>query len=132
VSGAALRGPANEQVETLAEGAPIVLDVRLEAARPMTRPIFTFHVRNDKGQTVFELLRQLDAEVEPGRRIAFAGPVENRLVPGSYTLDVYLKDDAGGPSVAVQGLRLLHFSVEGSTASQGIVTAVADVEPVLE
>ena len=31
------------------EGEPIELDVVLEAARPLVRPIFTFHVRNDRG-----------------------------------------------------------------------------------
>jgi ABC-type polysaccharide/polyol phosphate transport system ATPase subunit len=132
VSGAALRGPGNEQVETLVEGEPIQLDVGLDAARPLTRPIFTFHVRNDKGQTVFELMRELDADVEPGRRITFAGPVENRLLPGDYTLDLYIGEDLGGPSVALQGLRLLHFSVDGTTESQGFVTVAADVEAVLE
>ena len=132
VSGAALRGPANESVETLAEGEPILLDVGLDAARPLTNPIFTFHVRDDTGQTVFELARRLEAEVEPGRRITFAGPVENRLLPGAYTLDLYIGEDLGGPSVSLQGLRLLHFSVAGTTEAQGVVSAHSDVEAVLE
>ena len=132
IGSARLRAAGGEPTETLAEGEPIGLDVRLEAARALTRPIFTFHVRNDKGQTVFELERRLEAEVPEGRRVAFAGPVENRLLPGSYTLDVYIGEDLGGPSVTVQGLRLLHFSVEGTTESQGVVTVTADVEPVLE
>jgi ABC-type polysaccharide/polyol phosphate transport system ATPase subunit len=132
VAGAKLRGPAGEELETLAEGQPIVLDVSLEAARALTRPIFTFHVRNDAGQTVFELLRRVDVEVAEGRRIAFAGPIENKLVPGSYTLDVYIGEDLGGPSVSVQGLRLLHFAVDGTTESQGVVSVAAEVEPVLQ
>jgi hypothetical protein len=77
-------------------------------------------------------MRRLDAEVEPGRRITFAGPVENRLLPGAYTLDVYIGEDLGGPTVTLQGLRLLHFSVEGTTESQGVVSVTADVEPMLE
>ena len=43
------------------------------------------------------------------------GAVENRLLPGSYTLDAYIGEDLGGPSVTVQGLRLLQFTVEGTT-----------------
>jgi ABC-2 type transport system ATP-binding protein len=129
---ARLRGADGEVTETLAEGEPIGLDLRLEAARALTRPIFTFHVRNDRGQTVFELERRLDAEVPEGRRIAFDGAVENRLLPGSYTLDAYIGEDLGGPSVTVQGLRLLQFTVEGTTEAQGVISAHSDVEAVLE
>ena len=129
---ARLRGAGGEVTESLAEGEPIGLDLRLEAARALTRPIFTFHVRNDRGQTVFELERRLDAEVPEGRRIAFDGAVENRLLPGSYTLDAYIGEDLGGPSVTVQGLRLLQFTVEGTPGGQGVVSAHSDVEAVLE
>ena len=129
---ARLRGAGGEVTESLAEGEPIGLDLRLEAARALTRPIFTFHVRNDRGQTVFELERRLEAEVPEGRRIAFDGAVENRLLPGSYTLDAYIGEDLGGPSVTVQGLRLLQFTVEGTPGGQGVVSAHSDVEAVLE
>jgi hypothetical protein len=131
VVGATLGGASGEPVETLAEGEPIVLDVVLEAARALSRPVFTFHFRNDKGQTVFELMRRLDAEVAPGRRIALAGPVENRLVPGRYSLDLYVGEHVEADTVTVQGLRLLHFVVTGTTESHGLVTVTADVEPVL-
>jgi Wzt C-terminal domain len=108
-----------------------VLDVVLEAARPLVRPVFSFHVRTEDGQTVFELMRRLDGRVEAGRRIALAGPVENRLVPGRYSLDLYIREDAAEGGMTVQGLRLLHFAVSGSTESRGLVTVDADVEPVL-
>jgi ABC-type polysaccharide/polyol phosphate transport system ATPase subunit len=119
------------QADTLAECDPIVLDVTLEAARPLARPIFNFHVRNADGLTVFELMRTLDAHVDPGRRVRLAGPVENRLVPGRYSLDVYIREDTG-QDVTVQGLRLLHFSVTGDSIAHGVVSAAADVEAVLE
>ena len=74
IGSARVRAAGGEPTETLAEGEPIGLDVRLEAARALTRPIFTFHVRNDKGQTVFELERRLEAEVPEGRRVASRRP----------------------------------------------------------
>jgi ABC-2 type transport system ATP-binding protein len=132
VIAASLRGAAGATVETLAEGEPIVLDVVLEAARPLARPIFSLHVRNDKGQTVFELTRRLDAEIVAGRRVVLAGPVENRLVPGRYSLDLYIRENAEDDVMTVQGLRLLHFVVSGTSETQGVVTALADIEPVLE
>jgi ABC-type polysaccharide/polyol phosphate transport system ATPase subunit len=129
---AALRDGAGASVETVAPGDPLVLDVVVESARPLVRPVFSFHVRTDDGQTVFDLMRRLDGGVEAGRRIALAGPVENRLVPGRYSLDLYIREDAAEGGITVQGLRLLHFAVSGSTESRGLVTVDADVEPVLQ
>jgi hypothetical protein len=131
VVGAALRDAAGTSVERLAEGAPIVLDVMLEAARPLARPIFSFHVRDDEGHTVFELSRRLEAQVDAGRRVALTGPVENPLVPGRYSLDVYIRENSEA-GMTVQGLRLLHFVVAGPTESHGVVRVTADVEPVLQ
>ena len=34
--------------------------------------------------------------------------------------------------MTVQGLRLLHFLVTGTTESHGVVTVTADIEPVLQ
>ncbi len=127
VARAALRG----DVQTLAEGEPIELDIVLKVARPMVRPTFTFHVRNEMGQTVFELARRLDAPVAAGSDIALAGPVENRLLPGRYSLDVYIGEYGEENEVTVQGLRLLHFTVTGELGAQGVVSVAADVEPVV-
>ena len=61
-----------------------------------------------------------------------AGPVENRLVAGSYTLDVYVREDREAGGMTVQGLRLLTFRVEGPPPAYGVVSVRAEVEPVLE
>ena len=132
VNARVVRGALRDGADTLAEGQPIELDVVLEAARPLAQPSFIFHVRNDKGQTVFELIRRLDAEIAAGRRVVLAGPVENRLLPGHYTLDVYIREDGEEGSMTVQGLRLLHFAVEGSSTLMGLFKASADVVPELE
>jgi ABC-2 type transport system ATP-binding protein len=119
------------EADALAEGEPIVLDVMLEAARPLARPTFIFHVRNADGLAVFEVVRRLDADVAAGRRVRLAGPVENRLVPGRYSLDVYIREDVG-QDVRAQGLRLLQFSVLGEPVAHGVVSASAGFEAVLE
>jgi ABC-2 type transport system ATP-binding protein len=118
--------------ETLAEGQPIVLDVVLEAARTMARPKFMLRFRNDEGQVVFELIRRVEREVTQGRRVTLAGPVENRLLPGRYTLDVVIREELESGDMIAQALRLLHFVVEGSNESEGVVSVSADVEAVLE
>ena len=117
--------------ESVAEGEPIALDVVLEAARPLTRPHFIFHVRNDEGTTVFELTRPLDAALAAGRQVTLAGSVQNPLLPGHYTLDLYIREPGEEGATTVQGLRLLHFTVTGSSDALGIISVEADIEPVV-
>jgi ABC-2 type transport system ATP-binding protein len=128
---AGLRGAAGEPVENLEQGMPLVIDVVLEAARPLERPHFIFHVRDAEGTVVFGFTRTLDARVAEGSRVRLAGPVENPLVAGRYTLDVYIREDRAG-GMTVQGLRLLHFLVYGTAPPHGMVSVRAEVEPVLE
>jgi Wzt-like putative exopolysaccharide export protein len=129
---AALAGPDGEPTETVPRGEPLALDVVVQAARPLERPVFVFQVRNEEGQIVFDVVRRLDAHADPGRRIALAGAVDNPLVPGRYALDLYVREDRAEGGMTVQGLRLLHFDVAGRADSHGIVTVAADLEPALE
>ena len=129
---AGLRGEGGEPVENLEQGVPIRLDVVLEAARALERPSFIFHVRNEAGDVVFGFTRTLERHVAAGRRVRLAGPVENPLVPGRYSLDVYIREDRDQGGMTVQGLRLLHFLVFGAAPPHGVVSVRADVEPVLE
>jgi len=125
---AALGGARGDVVD---RGEPIVLDVALEAARDLARPTFNFHVRTEDGRAVFELMRKLEVTVAAGQCVELAGPVDNPLVPGRYTLDLYIREDADTGAMTVQGLRLLHFQVRGAAGSHGVVTVAADVEPVV-
>jgi ABC-type polysaccharide/polyol phosphate transport system ATPase subunit len=129
---AVLRDAGGGAIENVEERAPIQLDVLLEAARPLDRPRFIVHVRNADGDIVFEFTRRLDAPVPQGRRVRLAGEVENRLVPGRYSLDVYIGEYADDGGATVQGLRLLHFLVYGTSPDHGVISVRADVEPVLE
>jgi ABC-2 type transport system ATP-binding protein len=129
---ALLRGEGGAAVENVEDGVPLELDIVLEAARALERPSFIFHVRNADGDVVFEFIRRLERHVPVGRRVRLAGPVENRLVAGRYSLDVYIREDAAHGGMTVQGLRLLHFLVYGTAPEHGVVSVRADVEPVLE
>ena len=129
---AELRGAAGEAVDTLPEGAPIAIDVKLETARAMERPRFIFHVRNTDGHVVFEFERRLGERVEAGRKVRLAGKVENPLVGGRYSLDVYIREEDEQGGMTVQGLRLLHFAVEGTPPADGMVSVRSEVEAVLE
>jgi hypothetical protein len=76
-------------------------------------------------------VRALGATVAAGQRVALAGSVQNPLLPGRYTLDVYIRDPREDGSVTVQGLRLLTFTVAGTSEALGMVRVEADIEPVV-
>ncbi len=129
---AGLRGEAGESLENLEQGVPIALDVVLEAARDLERPVFVMHVVNAEGVVVFGFVRTLDGRVAAGRRVRLAGEIENRLVAGRYTLDCWIRQDGEQSGMALQALRLLHFVVYGTAPRHGVVALRADVEPVVE
>ena len=56
-----------------------------------------------------------------------AGRIDNALVPGRYSIDCWVRQDRAGGDMAVQGLRLLDFTVEGEAAAGGVVDVGADV-----
>ena len=80
----------------------------LEAARSMERPRFIFHVRNADGAGRLRVRRAGSASASRrGGRVRLAGTVENPLVGGRYSLDVYIReedeqggDDRAGPAAA--------------------------------
>jgi hypothetical protein len=84
------------------------------------------------GVVVAAFTQQLEEQVSTGQRIRLAGEIENRLVPGRYYLDCWIRRDVGAGEMAVQGVRLLQFVVYGTTQRHGIVTLRTDVAPVAE
>jgi hypothetical protein len=129
---AGLRSEAGEPVENVEQGEPITVDVVLEAARDLERPIFVFHVLNADGTVVFGFLRTLDAHVAKGQRVRLSGRIENRLVAGRYMLDCWIRQDGEQSVMALQALRLVHFVVYGTAPRHGLVALETDVVPTLE
>jgi Wzt-like putative exopolysaccharide export protein len=115
--------------EALEQGAPIELDVVVEAARAMRRPVFLFHVVNADGVVVGGFDRTLDEQIEAGTQVRLAGRIDNPLVPGRYFLDLFIRDYGEGGDLTVQGLRLTSFLVYGTAPPHGIVSLAADIEP---
>jgi energy-coupling factor transporter ATP-binding protein EcfA2 len=130
---AALLDQTGAAIENLEQGNSISIDVVLEAARPLEGPCFDFHIRNDDGIVVCGFQAALSRRVATGEHVRLSGEVENRLVPGRYHLDCWVRQDESQSVVAVQGLRLLAFVVYGTGARDGVVTVeagvMASVEP---
>jgi ABC-2 type transport system ATP-binding protein len=123
---------AGEEIENVEQGAPIVMDVMLEAARELEDPIFVFHVVNSEGVVVFGFTRTLHERIAPGQRVRLSGQIENRLVPGRYDIDCWIRRDQQGGDMALQALRLIRLMIYGTAPRHGLVALQTDVEPVSE
>ena len=107
----------------------------LEAARALERPSFIFHVRNADGHGRLRVHAHGSTSASPrGRRVRLAGTVENPLVAGRYSLDVYIREDgrAGRHDRAGPAAAALRRSTGRRRAHGHRLGAQADVEPVLE
>ena len=72
---------------------------------------------NEDSVVVFSLKRTLGESgperLRAGERVRIAGRIDNALVPGRYSIDCWVRQDRPGGDMAVQGLRLLEFTVDG-------------------
>jgi ABC-type polysaccharide/polyol phosphate transport system ATPase subunit len=123
---------AGRRIANVEQGQPLTLDVALEAVRELDHPVFVVHIRNVEGLVVFGFLRALDRHVAAGTRLRLQGEIENRLVPGSYWLECWVRRDRRGGDMALQPMRLIHFVVYGTAPRHGVVTLETTVEPRVE
>jgi ABC-2 type transport system ATP-binding protein len=132
---ARLEDDTGQPIDNVAQGAPIVLDLLIEARRELVDPMFVIQVMNADSVVVFSLTRTLSAgasELAAGDRVRISGQIENALVPGKYYLDCWVRRPREHGDLAVQGLRLRDFVVYGTGAREGIVSVNAEVEAVPE
>jgi energy-coupling factor transporter ATP-binding protein EcfA2 len=129
---AQLLGQDGEPIVNVEQGRPIALDVVIEAARDLAEPAFLINVVNAEHVTVFGFLRTLDQPLSTGQRVRLRGEIENRLVPGRYYLDVWIRRNRQTGDVGLQCERLLQFVVYGTETPNGVVSLRTDVTPTVE
>jgi ABC-2 type transport system ATP-binding protein len=128
---ARLEDDAGQPIENVAQGAPIVLDLLIEARRELVDPVFVIQVMNVDSVVVFSLTRTLGTgtrELAAGDRVRISGRIENSLVPGKYYLDCWVRRPREHGDLAVQGLRLRDFVIYGTGEREGVVSVNAEVE----
>jgi ABC-type polysaccharide/polyol phosphate transport system ATPase subunit len=130
-----LEDDSGQPVENVAQGAPLRLDLLIEARRELRDPVFVIQVMNADSVVVFSIRRTLapgGSELAAGDRVRISGRIENSLVPGKYFLDCWVRTPREQGQEAVHGLRLRDFVVYGTDAREGVVSVEADVEAVPE
>jgi energy-coupling factor transporter ATP-binding protein EcfA2 len=127
-----------DEARSVEQGAPIRLEVVLEARQDLESPIFGLHVLDGDGATVFGFNRTLSVapgepdRVPAGERIRIAGTIENRLLPGRYFLHVYVARNRTQGDIALHMVRALDFVVYGTRTGAGSVVVDADVDVSVE
>jgi ABC-2 type transport system ATP-binding protein len=129
---ARLLDQAGKPVDNLEQGAPINLDIQLEAAKELADPIFVVHLQNAEGLVVFGFIRPLEQPAAAGQRIRLSGEIENLLVPGRYSMHCWIRQDRQTGDMALQPMQLLRFVVYGNAPRHGVVSLRTTVEPHLE
>jgi hypothetical protein len=81
---------------------------------------------------VFGFARTLEERLAPGQRMRLAGEIENRLVPGRYHIDCWIRRDRERGDMAVQGIRLRDLVVYGTAPRSGIFSVRTDVMPTID
>jgi ABC-2 type transport system ATP-binding protein len=123
---ARLLGDKGQPVRSIEQGEPMRLEAVLEAKRELVNPKFVIHGLTEDGTVLFEFTLGLDADTDnrlaEGRRVRLVGQIENRLVPGRYMLNCWVRRDSEGGAIAVHALRLLHFVVYGTPSRYGFVS----------
>jgi ABC-2 type transport system ATP-binding protein len=130
--GAQLLDEFAKPVDNLEQGAPIRLDVELEAMTELDNPLFVVHLQNADGVVVHGFTRVIERTVNRGQRIRLAGEIENLLVPGRYSMHCWIGQHRQGGDAAIQPMPLVRFVVFGTAPRHGVVALRTSVEAELE
>jgi hypothetical protein len=125
-------------VENVEQGEPIGFNVVFEARHDLLSPVFGFHFLTADGVQVFGFTREIAvAEGDPevlraGRRVRLSGTIENRLMPGRYSVSAMISRNRSFGDLALHVLNLLDFVVYGTEPGPGMVSVAVDVDAVVE
>jgi ABC-type polysaccharide/polyol phosphate transport system ATPase subunit len=120
------------RVENIHEGQPMRLNLVVEAHSELPKPVFVLRFLNVDDTPVFGLQTPVDEPVPAGRRVRVSAAIDNRLVPGRYSVDCTVTRSDTPGDLALRSLRLLDFLVKGGEPGSGMITVSASVEAVVE
>jgi ABC-type polysaccharide/polyol phosphate transport system ATPase subunit len=131
-----LQDASGARVENVEQGSPIGFNAVFEARHDLVSPIFGFHFVTADGVQVFGFNRSLPESegqvLRAGQRVRLSGQIENRLLPGRYSVTAMISRNRTPADLALHVLRLLEFTVYGTEPGPGSVSVQVDVEASVE
>jgi len=119
-----------ESVDNVEQGTELTFEAVLEARRTLPDAEVWFHVMNEDHVIVFTVPGAVShGPLSAGDRVRMRGAIDHQLLSGRYTLDCWIRDDAGATrELNVQVIRLAEFRVYGTESRQGIVKVEGGVQ----
>jgi Wzt C-terminal domain len=127
-----LEDDSGKRVENVQQGEPIRLNLVLEAHRDLPEPSLIMRFLNVDDAPVFGLGKSFEAPVPADQRVRFSAKIDNRLVPGRYSVDCSITRSDTPGDLALRSLRVLDFLIKGTEPTPGMVSVAADLEAVVE
>jgi ABC-2 type transport system ATP-binding protein len=131
-----LEDQAGRRVENVEQGKPIGFNLVAEAQTEVRGPQFGFQVLNVDGVPVFGFggtLREGGDRIGPGQRVQVAATIDNKLVPGRYSITCSLSRNHTPGDLLLRDVGIIDFVVTGTDPNPGMVSVrtdlVARVEP---
>jgi len=134
-----LEDEAGRRMENVEQGRPIGFHLLAEARTEVRGPRFGFQVLNVDGVPVFGFGGSLPKDLEqhdrivPGQRVRVAANIDNRLVPGRYSIACSISRNHSPGDLLLRDVGILDFVVTGTEPNPGMVSVrtdlVARVEP---
>ena len=136
VIGAAIERASGEPASGFAQDEEIVLEMVIEAVRPLFRPVFGFQLVNADGLLIFapEPILLTDRErLEPGERARIRTRIANPLAAGHYYIHAAVGRGFEGRDPVAFRKNVADFVVYGTRSFGGLVAldcaAESEVEP---
>ncbi len=125
-----LEDGAGQRVSSIEQGRPLVLQCIVEARRAMDGPVFGFHFMDRDGAVLFGFNKTLEDgsdRIPAGARVRITGEVENRLLPGNYSVRSWISRNRVPGDIALHAVGLFEFSVYGTEPGPGSLQIENDV-----
>jgi ABC-2 type transport system ATP-binding protein len=132
-----LEDEAGRRVENVEQGRPMAFNLVVEAEREVLGPTFGFELLNVEGVPVFGFGGTLDDReqhdrIAAGQQVRVTATIENRLVPGRYSVNCSVSRNHAAGDLALHDLRLLDFLVKGTRPDPGMVSVETDLVATVE
>jgi ABC-type polysaccharide/polyol phosphate transport system ATPase subunit len=133
-----LEDPSGVRVEDAHEHEPIGFHIVFEAEAEIVDPLFGFQLLNVDEVPIFGFGESLSSEaaetsrVRRGERVHLSATVENRLVPGRYTMTATVARNATPGDNVMKEVQVLDFLVRGTDPNPGMVSVGERFEAVVE
>jgi ABC-type polysaccharide/polyol phosphate transport system ATPase subunit len=133
-----LENDRGERITNVEIDQPLHLRAVFEARQEMRKPLFNFLVTDADGVNVFGFNRSLEVEDEaadvlwPGQRVRIEATIENRLLPGRYSIGCWVWRHRERGDVALQTFQMFDFVIYGLRTTPGMVTMPVESEVISE